>query len=57
MLCQGRIINPENDLNLKQTMAMGCWSEQKLVGEQCYRRRKAYQPTAIRAILAALRAL
>lgn len=31
---QGRIIWPENDINLKQTMAMGCWSEQELVGEQ-----------------------
>ncbi|EQA1618542.1 UDP-N-acetylmuramate:L-alanyl-gamma-D-glutamyl-meso-diaminopimelate ligase [Enterobacter hormaechei] len=30
---QGRIILPENDINLKQTMAMGCWSEQELVGE------------------------
>ena len=30
---QGRIIYPENDINLKQTMAMGCWSEQELVGE------------------------
>lgn len=31
---QGRIILPENDINLKQTLAMGCWSEQELVGEQ-----------------------
>ncbi|EAZ9312051.1 UDP-N-acetylmuramate:L-alanyl-gamma-D-glutamyl-meso-diaminopimelate ligase [Salmonella enterica] len=31
---QGRIIWPENDINLKQTMALGCWSEQELVGEQ-----------------------
>ena len=31
---QGRIIWPENDINPKQTMAMGCWSEQELVGEQ-----------------------
>ncbi|HEM8519153.1 TPA: UDP-N-acetylmuramate:L-alanyl-gamma-D-glutamyl-meso-diaminopimelate ligase [Citrobacter amalonaticus] len=31
---QGRIIYPEHDINLKQTMAMGCWSEQELVGEQ-----------------------
>ncbi|HGK7393186.1 TPA: UDP-N-acetylmuramate:L-alanyl-gamma-D-glutamyl-meso-diaminopimelate ligase [Enterobacter kobei] len=30
---QGRIILPENDINLKQTLAMGCWSEQELVGE------------------------
>lgn len=30
----GRIILPENDINLKQTLAMGCWSEQELVGEQ-----------------------
>ncbi len=31
---QGRIIWPENDINLKQTMAMGCWGEPELVGEQ-----------------------
>ena len=31
---KGKIILPENDINLKQTMAMGCWSEQELVGEQ-----------------------
>lgn len=30
---QGRIILPENDINLKQTLAMGCWSEQEMVGE------------------------
>lgn len=30
---QGRIIWPEHDINLKQTLAMGCWSEQELVGE------------------------
>ncbi len=29
---QGRIIWPENDINLKQTMALGCWSEQELLG-------------------------
>ena len=29
----GRIIVPEQDINLKQVMAMGCWSEQELVGE------------------------
>jgi len=28
----GKIIWPENDTNLKQTLAMGCWSEQELVG-------------------------
>lgn len=28
----GKIIWPENDNNLKQTLAMGCWSEQELVG-------------------------
>ncbi len=38
---QGRIIWPENDINPKQTMAMGCWSEQELVGEQGTGRRKA----------------
>lgn len=31
---QGRIISPESDLNLKQTLAMGCWSEQEQTGEQ-----------------------
>ncbi|MDT1822498.1 UDP-N-acetylmuramate:L-alanyl-gamma-D-glutamyl-meso-diaminopimelate ligase, partial [Acinetobacter baumannii] len=31
---KGKIILPENDINLKQMMAMGCWSEQELVGEQ-----------------------
>ncbi|MBS4433242.1 UDP-N-acetylmuramate:L-alanyl-gamma-D-glutamyl-meso-diaminopimelate ligase [Pectobacterium punjabense] len=30
----GKIISPTNDLNLKQVMAMGCWSEQELVGEE-----------------------
>ncbi|MEH8992640.1 UDP-N-acetylmuramate:L-alanyl-gamma-D-glutamyl-meso-diaminopimelate ligase [Klebsiella quasipneumoniae subsp. quasipneumoniae] len=30
---KGKIILPENDINLKQVMAMGCWSEQELVGE------------------------
>ncbi|MCG8707603.1 UDP-N-acetylmuramate:L-alanyl-gamma-D-glutamyl-meso-diaminopimelate ligase [Brenneria sp. 4F2] len=29
----GKIILPTNDIHLKQTMAMGCWSEQELVGE------------------------
>lgn len=31
---KGRIIWPESDINLKQTLAQGCWSEQELVGEQ-----------------------
>lgn len=31
---QGKIILPDNDANLKQVMAMGCWSEQELVGEE-----------------------
>ncbi|MEC5317521.1 UDP-N-acetylmuramate:L-alanyl-gamma-D-glutamyl-meso-diaminopimelate ligase [Brenneria populi subsp. brevivirga] len=30
----GKIILPANDIHLKQTMAMGCWSEQELVGEE-----------------------
>lgn len=30
---QGRIILPEHDVNLKQVMAMGCWSEQEFTGE------------------------
>ncbi|CNE30692.1 UDP-N-acetylmuramate:L-alanyl-gamma-D-glutamyl-meso-diaminopimelate ligase [Yersinia similis] len=30
---KGKIILPDNDNNLKQVMAMGCWSEQELVGE------------------------
>ncbi|HDL6852382.1 TPA: UDP-N-acetylmuramate:L-alanyl-gamma-D-glutamyl-meso-diaminopimelate ligase [Yersinia enterocolitica] len=29
----GKIIVPDNDNHLKQVMAMGCWSEQELVGE------------------------
>lgn len=29
----GKIILPANDAHLKQVMAMGCWSEQELVGE------------------------
>lgn len=30
---QGKIILPEEDANLKQVMAMGCWSEQETAGE------------------------
>lgn len=30
---KGKIILPDNDNHLKQVMAMGCWSEQELVGE------------------------
>lgn len=30
---QGKIILPEHDAQLKQVMAMGCWSEQEHVGE------------------------
>jgi UDP-N-acetylmuramate: L-alanyl-gamma-D-glutamyl-meso-diaminopimelate ligase len=29
----GRIFWPEQDLNLKQVIAMGCWSEQELIGD------------------------
>ncbi|OON41823.1 UDP-N-acetylmuramate:L-alanyl-gamma-D-glutamyl-meso-diaminopimelate ligase [Izhakiella australiensis] len=29
---QGRILLPENDANIKQVIAMGCWSEQEMVG-------------------------
>lgn len=29
----GRIIYPEDDINIKQTLAMGCWSEQESVGD------------------------
>ncbi|PIJ52046.1 UDP-N-acetylmuramate:L-alanyl-gamma-D-glutamyl-meso-diaminopimelate ligase [Erwinia sp. OLTSP20] len=29
---QGQILLPDNDNNLKQVIAMGCWSEQALVG-------------------------
>lgn len=36
VLGQGCIIWLENDINLKQIMVMGCWSEQELVGEQGY---------------------
>lgn len=31
---QGRIISPENDVNLRQVLAMGCWSEQEQTGDQ-----------------------
>lgn len=31
---KGKIILPDNDNHLKQVMAMGCWSEQELVGEE-----------------------
>ncbi|ACY83229.1 UDP-N-acetylmuramate:L-alanyl-gamma-D-glutamyl-meso-diaminopimelate ligase [Edwardsiella piscicida] len=31
---QGRIILPAGDANLKQVMAMGCWSEQELCGDE-----------------------
>ncbi|WP_127959939.1 UDP-N-acetylmuramate:L-alanyl-gamma-D-glutamyl-meso-diaminopimelate ligase [Serratia microhaemolytica] len=30
----GKIILPDSDANLKQVIAMGCWSEQSLVGEE-----------------------
>ncbi|WKS80837.1 UDP-N-acetylmuramate:L-alanyl-gamma-D-glutamyl-meso-diaminopimelate ligase [Edwardsiella tarda] len=30
---KGRIISPANDVNLKQVLAMGCWSEQEQSGE------------------------
>ncbi|SFN04626.1 UDP-N-acetylmuramate: L-alanyl-gamma-D-glutamyl-meso-diaminopimelate ligase [Izhakiella capsodis] len=29
---QGRILLPENDANIRQVIAMGCWSEQEMVG-------------------------
>lgn len=29
----GKIIMPDNDMNLKQTIGMGCWSEQAFTGE------------------------
>ncbi len=29
----GKIIMPDNDLNLKQTIGMGCWSEEEYTGE------------------------
>ncbi|TCV99024.1 UDP-N-acetylmuramate:L-alanyl-gamma-D-glutamyl-meso-diaminopimelate ligase [Biostraticola tofi] len=31
---QGRIILPDNDANLKHTLAMGCWSELEYAGEE-----------------------
>lgn len=43
---KGRIIWPENDLNLKQTLAMGCWSEQELAGEQGRWQAKKLTPDA-----------
>ncbi|OWO80862.1 UDP-N-acetylmuramate:L-alanyl-gamma-D-glutamyl-meso-diaminopimelate ligase [Photorhabdus luminescens] len=29
----GKILAPDNDINLKQVLSMGCWSELELVGE------------------------
>lgn len=31
---KGKILLPGSDVNLQQVIAMGCWSEQELVGEQ-----------------------
>ncbi|MCS5945774.1 hypothetical protein LNP25_10785 [Klebsiella variicola subsp. variicola] len=52
---KGKIILPENDINLKQVMAMGCWSEQgaggragPLAGEEAERRRLAVGSAARR---------
>ncbi|KAA8998196.1 UDP-N-acetylmuramate:L-alanyl-gamma-D-glutamyl-meso-diaminopimelate ligase [Affinibrenneria salicis] len=43
---QGKIILPDNDAHLKQVMAMGCWSEQELVGEEGVWQAKKITPDA-----------
>lgn len=38
---KGKIIYPNSDVNIKQTLAMGCWSEQETVGEDsCWKAEK-----------------
>ncbi len=43
---KGKIILPDNDSHLKQVMAMGCWSEQELVGEEGAWRAQKLTPDA-----------
>lgn len=43
---KGKIILPDNDSHLKQVMAMGCWSEQELVGEEGTWRAQKLTPDA-----------
>ncbi|AYU93095.1 MULTISPECIES: UDP-N-acetylmuramate:L-alanyl-gamma-D-glutamyl-meso-diaminopimelate ligase [Serratia] len=43
---KGKIILPDNDSHLKQVMAMGCWSEQELVGEESTWRAQKLTPDA-----------
>ncbi|XYX41513.1 UDP-N-acetylmuramate:L-alanyl-gamma-D-glutamyl-meso-diaminopimelate ligase [Candidatus Erwinia dacicola] len=43
---QGKIILPEHDANIKQVMAMGCWSEQETVGENGHWQAKKLSPDA-----------
>ncbi|MEZ7210970.1 UDP-N-acetylmuramate:L-alanyl-gamma-D-glutamyl-meso-diaminopimelate ligase [Pantoea ananatis] len=45
---QGKIILPEHDHNLKQVMAMGCWSEQEHVGDGGHWQAKKLTPDASR---------
>ncbi|MBH2589475.1 UDP-N-acetylmuramate:L-alanyl-gamma-D-glutamyl-meso-diaminopimelate ligase [Serratia marcescens] len=47
---KGKIILPDNDSHLKQVMAMGCWSEQELVGEEGTWRAQKLTPDACRAL-------
>ncbi|MEA1063370.1 UDP-N-acetylmuramate:L-alanyl-gamma-D-glutamyl-meso-diaminopimelate ligase [Erwinia sp. HR93] len=45
---KGRIISPEHDINLKQVLSMGCWSEQELTGEHGRWQAKKLTPDAAR---------
>lgn len=41
---KGKIILPDNDVNLKHTLAMGCWSETEYTGEEGVWRAKKTAP-------------
>lgn len=45
---QGKILSPENDQNLKQVLAQGCWSEQETLGENGDWQAKKLTPDASR---------
>ena len=42
----GKILFPEHDANLKQVLAMGCWSEQESVGDGGHWQAKKLKPDA-----------
>lgn len=42
----GKILFPEHDVNLKQVLAMGCWSEQESVGDGGHWQAKKLKPDA-----------